>query len=40
MLVAGHNKTKLYELDAFDHGGMASPALEILLQEIETLKKD
>jgi dienelactone hydrolase len=35
MKVAGHSKTKLYELDSFDHGGMASPAYEILLQEIK-----
>jgi acetyl esterase/lipase len=34
MKVAGHQKTKLYELDSFDHGGMASPAFEILLAEI------
>jgi acetyl esterase/lipase len=37
MKVVGHEQTKLYELDAFDHGGMVSPALEILLQEIKTL---
>jgi len=35
MKVAGHQKTKLYELDSFDHGGMASPAFEILLREIK-----
>ncbi len=35
MKVAGHQKTKLYELDSFDHGGMASPAYEILLSEIK-----
>ncbi len=39
MKVAGHTKTKLYELDAFNHGGMVSPALEILLKEIEQLNK-
>ncbi len=37
MKVAGHTKTKLLELDGFDHGGMVSPALEILLQEIKKL---
>ncbi len=37
MKVVGHKKTKLYELDAFNHGGMASPALEILLKEIKVL---
>ena len=39
MKVAGHTKTKLYELDSFNHGGMASPAYEILLEEIKTLQK-
>lgn len=39
MKVAGHQKTKLYELDSFDHGGMASPAFEILLNEIKILEK-
>lgn len=37
MKIAGHIKTKLYELDSFDHGGMASPAFEILLNEIKPL---
>jgi acetyl esterase/lipase len=39
MKVTGHEKTKLYELDSFDHGGMASPAFEVLLEEIKTLQK-
>lgn len=39
MKIAGHTKTKLYELDGFDHGGMASPAYEILLKEIKILQK-
>ena len=38
MKVAGHTKTKLYEMDSFDHGGMASPAYEILLEEIKPLQ--
>lgn len=37
MKVAGHKNTKLYELDGFDHGSMASPAFEILLKEIKAL---
>ncbi len=37
MKVAGHQKTKLYELDSFNHGGMASPAFEVLLNEIKDL---
>lgn len=39
MKEAGHEKTKIYELDGFDHGGMASPAYEILLSEIKTLQQ-
>ncbi|HCE58113.1 MAG TPA: lipase [Prolixibacteraceae bacterium] len=39
MKIAGHTQTKLYELDGFDHGGMASPAYEILLNEIKSLSK-
>jgi len=39
MKVAGHKETKLYELDSFNHGGMASPAFEILLEEIKILQK-
>ncbi len=37
MKVVGHTKTKLYELDSFDHGGMYSPAQEVLLNEIKVL---
>jgi hypothetical protein len=39
MKEAGHEKTKIYELDGFDHGGMASPAYEILLNEIKILQQ-
>lgn len=39
MKVTGHEKTKLYELDSFDHGGMASPAFEVLLNEIKVLSE-
>lgn len=35
--VAGNEQTKLYELDGFNHGEMASPALELLLKEIKML---
>lgn len=38
MKVVGHKKTKLYELDGFNHGEMASPAFEILLKEIKELE--
>ena len=32
--LAGHKDTKLFELDGFDHGGMAEPAFPLLLREI------
>ncbi len=31
MKVAGHKQTHLYELQGFDHGGMAEPAFDLLL---------
>ena len=36
MKISGHKKTTLYELDGFDHGGMADPAFDLLL---DILKK-
>jgi hypothetical protein len=39
MKLAGHTKTMLYELDGFDHGGMAQPAFPLLLQHVRTLSK-
>ena len=35
MKVAGHKETFLYELDGFNHGGMANPAFDILLQIVK-----
>lgn len=32
MGLAGHKQTYLYELDGFDHGGMAEPAFDLLLK--------
>jgi len=32
MKIAGHQQTTLYELDGFDHGGMAEPAFDLLLK--------
>ncbi len=32
MGLAGHKQTYLYELDGFDHGGMAQPAFDLLLK--------
>jgi len=39
MKVAGHQETTLYELDGFDHGGMAIPAYPLLLKEVERVVK-
>lgn len=38
MQVVGNKQTKLLELDGFNHGEMASPALEILLKEVKALE--
>lgn len=32
MKIAGHKQTFLYELDGFDHGGMAEPGFDLLLK--------
>jgi len=32
MKLTGHKQTTLYELDGFDHGGMAEPAFDLLLK--------
>ncbi len=32
MKLSGHKHTTLYELDGFDHGGMAAPAFDLLLK--------
>lgn len=37
MKVAGHQSTYLYELDGFDHGGMAVPAFELTLRILNEL---
>ena len=39
MKLAGHKSTRLYELQGFDHGGMAVPAFPLLLKEVATLTK-
>ncbi|RYY36788.1 MAG: alpha/beta hydrolase [Sphingobacteriaceae bacterium] len=38
--LAGHKHTTLYELQGFDHGGMAVPAFPLLLQEVATITKE
>lgn len=40
MKLAGHTKTRLYELDGFDHGGMAQPAFPLLLKEVGEVRKE
>lgn len=35
MRVAGHEETELYELEGFDHGGMAVPAHPLLLKFVD-----
>lgn len=40
MKLAGHKRTRLYELDGYDHGGMATPAFPLLLKEVAALKKE
>jgi hypothetical protein len=39
MKLAGHKSTRLYELDGFDHGGMAEPAFPLLLKEVAAIVK-
>lgn len=39
MKLAGHKQTTLYELDGFDHGGMAVPAFPLLLKEVTAISK-
>lgn len=39
MQVVGHPQTVLYELDGYDHGGMAEPAHPLLIQFVRSLEK-
>lgn len=40
MKLAGHKRTRLYELDGFDHGGMPEAAYPLLLKEVAALTKE
>ncbi|RYZ26048.1 MAG: alpha/beta hydrolase [Sphingobacteriales bacterium] len=40
MKLAGHTRTTLYELQGFDHGGMATPAFPLLLKEVAAMSKE
>lgn len=39
MKVVGHQETILYELEGFDHGGMAVPAYPLLIKEVRRIMK-
>lgn len=39
MKLKGHKETTLYELQGFDHGGMAQPAFPLLINEIKRVEK-
>ncbi len=39
MLVIGHENTELYELDGFNHGGMAAPAFYLLKKYVKSFEK-
>lgn len=39
MKIVGHKETQLYELDGYDHGGMAAPAFPLLLQEVRRIRE-
>ncbi len=39
MKLVGNRTTRLYELQGFDHGGMAVPAFPLLLKEVAALSK-
>ena len=40
MKLAGHKRTRLYEMDGFDHGGMPEPAYPLLIREVAALTKE
>ena len=40
MKLAGHKRTRLYELEGFDHGGMPQPAFPLLLEEVASVTKE
>lgn len=39
MKVAGHTETELYQLEGFDHGGMAAPAFPLLLRKVKEISE-
>jgi len=39
MKLAGHKSTRLFQLQGFDHGSMATPAFPLLIKEVEARQK-
>ncbi len=39
MKLAGHKRTRLYELQGFDHSGMGEPAYPLLVKEVAAISK-
>ncbi|MFA7421726.1 MAG: alpha/beta hydrolase, partial [Melioribacteraceae bacterium] len=39
MKVAGHTETELYQLEGFDHSGMAAPAFPLLLRKVKEISE-
>jgi acetyl esterase/lipase len=40
MKLAGHTQTRLFELQGYDHSGMAQPAFPLLLNEVAAVMKE
>jgi len=40
MKLAGHTRTRLYELQGFNHGNMPEPAFPLLLKEVAAVSKE
>jgi acetyl esterase/lipase len=38
--LTGHKTSRLYEIQGFDHGGMAEPAFPLLVKEVRAITKD
>jgi len=39
MKLTGHKSTRLFQLQGYDHGGMATPAFPLLIKEVEARQK-
>ena len=39
MKLSGHTKTRLLQLQGYDHGGMAVPAFPLLLKEVDSVRR-